>query len=75
VVSGVKGSIAIGTELYTETLTTPSLDEVSTEYGLLAKQSAIRPTIRQSPIACARRHAGMTANQSHSTTFFFHSTY
>ncbi|MGB8187110.1 MAG: ABC transporter substrate-binding protein, partial [Pseudolabrys sp.] len=33
VVSGVKGSIAIGTELYTETLTTPTLDEVSTEYG------------------------------------------
>ena len=37
VVSGVKGSIAIGTELYMETLTTPSLDEVSTEYGLLAE--------------------------------------
>src|SRR5262245_7220405 len=37
VVAGVKGSIAIGTELFTETLTTPSLDEVSTEYGLLAE--------------------------------------
>jgi len=37
VVSGVKGSVAIGTELFTETLTTPSLDEVSTEYGLLAE--------------------------------------
>ena len=37
VVSGVKGSIALGTELATETLTTPSLDEVSTEYGLLAE--------------------------------------
>src|SRR5215467_2522342 len=37
VVSGVKGSIAIGTELFTETLTTASLDEVSTEYGLLAE--------------------------------------
>jgi microcin C transport system substrate-binding protein len=37
VVSGVKGSIAIGTELFMETLTTPSLDEVSTEYGLLAE--------------------------------------
>jgi microcin C transport system substrate-binding protein len=37
VVSGVKGSIAIGTELFVETLTTPSLDEVSTEYGLLAE--------------------------------------
>src|SRR5262245_32778447 len=29
VVSGVKGSIAAGTELFTETLTTPALDEVS----------------------------------------------
>jgi microcin C transport system substrate-binding protein len=37
VVSGVKGNIAIGTELFMETLTTPSLDEVSTEYGLLAE--------------------------------------
>ncbi|HEY0224496.1 MAG TPA: extracellular solute-binding protein [Pseudolabrys sp.] len=37
VVSGVKGSIALGTELATETLTTPALDEVSTEYGLLAE--------------------------------------
>jgi len=37
VVSGVKGSIAAGTELFTETLTTASLDEVSTEYGLLAE--------------------------------------
>jgi microcin C transport system substrate-binding protein len=37
VVSGVKGSIALGTELFTETLTTPALDEISTEYGLLAE--------------------------------------
>ncbi|MFZ1207537.1 MAG: extracellular solute-binding protein [Pseudolabrys sp.] len=37
VVSGVKGSIAAGTELFMETLTTPALDEVSTEYGLLAE--------------------------------------
>jgi microcin C transport system substrate-binding protein len=37
VVSGVKGSLAMGTELFTETLTTPALDEVSTEYGLLAE--------------------------------------
>jgi microcin C transport system substrate-binding protein len=36
VVAGVKGSIAMGTELSLETLTTPALDEVSTEYGLLA---------------------------------------
>jgi len=37
VVAGVKGSIAIGTDLFMETLTTSSLDEVSTEYGLLAE--------------------------------------
>jgi microcin C transport system substrate-binding protein len=37
VVSGVKGNIANGTELFTETLLSPALDEVSTEYGLLAE--------------------------------------
>ncbi|HEY7231476.1 MAG TPA: extracellular solute-binding protein [Pseudolabrys sp.] len=37
VVSGVKGNIAAGTELFIEPLMTPALDEVSTEYGLLAE--------------------------------------
>ena len=37
VVAGVKGTIAVGTELFTERLMTPALDEVSTEYGLLAE--------------------------------------
>ncbi len=37
VIGGVKGNIAIGTELFTETLMTSALDEVSTEYGLLAE--------------------------------------
>ena len=37
VVAGVKGSLAVGSELFVETLTTPSLDEVSTEYGLLVE--------------------------------------
>ncbi len=37
VVAGVKGSIADGTELLIETLTTSAYDEVSTEYGLLAE--------------------------------------
>ena len=36
VIGGVKGNVAAGTELFTETLMTPALDEVSTEYGLLA---------------------------------------
>lgn len=37
VVAGVKGSIAMGTEMFVETLTTSALDEVSAEYGLLAE--------------------------------------
>ncbi|HEY6023484.1 MAG TPA: extracellular solute-binding protein [Pseudolabrys sp.] len=37
VIAGVKGNIAVGTELFTETLMTPAFDEVSTEYGLLAE--------------------------------------
>ncbi len=37
VVAGVKGSLANGLEFINETLTTPALDEVSTEYGLLAE--------------------------------------
>jgi microcin C transport system substrate-binding protein len=36
VVAGVKGNIAMGTELFMETLMTRAFDEVSTEYGLLA---------------------------------------
>ena len=37
VVAGVKGSLAAGVGLIYESLMTPSLDEVSTEYGLLAE--------------------------------------
>ncbi len=37
VVAGVKGNLALGVELFTESLTTSALDEVSTEYGLLAE--------------------------------------
>ena len=37
VVAGVKGNMAMGSELSTETLMTSALDEVSTEYGLLAE--------------------------------------
>ena len=36
-VAGVKGSIASGTDLFIEMLMTSALDEVSTEYGLLAE--------------------------------------
>jgi microcin C transport system substrate-binding protein len=43
VVSGVKGSLAMGLELVIETLTTPALDEVSSEYGLLAELVSYPP--------------------------------
>ncbi len=33
----MKGSLAMGTDLFTETLMSSALDEVSTEYGLLAE--------------------------------------
>jgi len=37
VVAGVKGSLVLGIELVHQTLFVPSLDEVSSEYGLLAE--------------------------------------
>ena len=37
VVAGVKGSLAASVALTNESLTTPSLDEISTEYGALAE--------------------------------------
>jgi microcin C transport system substrate-binding protein len=37
VISGVKGNLAMGVGLITESLTASALDEVSTEYGLLAE--------------------------------------
>src|SRR5471032_3032876 len=37
VVSGVKGSLVLGMDLVYQTLFVPALDEVSSEYGLLAE--------------------------------------
>ena len=37
VVAGLKGSIAAGTGMISDTLLAPALDEVSTEYGLIAE--------------------------------------
>src|SRR5471030_982560 len=37
VVSGVKGSLVLGIDLVYQTLFVPSLDEVSSEYGLVAE--------------------------------------
>lgn len=43
VVAGVKGSLAAGVTFVNETLMTPSSDEVSTEYGLLAEAVMFPP--------------------------------
>jgi microcin C transport system substrate-binding protein len=62
VVSGVKGSLAMGTDLFIETLTTPALDEVSTEYGLLAEAVSYpddRSSVTYRLRAIARWHDGM----------------
>ena len=56
VVAGVKGSLAMGIELITESLTTPALDEVSTEYGLLAEAVSF-PEDRSSVTYRLRAHA------------------
>jgi microcin C transport system substrate-binding protein len=61
VVSGVKGSLASGLELVNESLTTPALDEVSTEYGLLAEAISYpddRSTVTYRLRANARWHDG-----------------
>ncbi|MBV9261529.1 MAG: ABC transporter substrate-binding protein [Pseudolabrys sp.] len=43
VVAGVKGSLASGLELVAQTLMAPALDEVSTEYGLIAEAVSYPP--------------------------------
>jgi microcin C transport system substrate-binding protein len=43
VVAGVKGSLAMGIDLVYDTLMVPALDEVSTEYGLLAESVSHPP--------------------------------
>ena len=43
VIAGVKGSIAVGVDLIYDTLMTSPLDEVSTEYGLLAESVSHPP--------------------------------
>jgi len=43
VVSGLKGSIAMGVGMTSDTLTVSSLDEVSTDYGLIAESISHAP--------------------------------
>jgi microcin C transport system substrate-binding protein len=61
-VDGVKGVLAAGIELIYETLLTPSLDEVSSEYGLLAEavsQPADFGSVTYRLRATAKWHDGM----------------
>ena len=55
VVAGLKGSLAMGTELFTEALTSPALDEVSTEYGLLAEAVSYPHRRCKGRLTCPRR--------------------
>jgi microcin C transport system substrate-binding protein len=62
VVAGIKGSLAMGTELFTEQLTASALDEVSTEYGLLAEAVSYpedRSSVTYRLRSNARWHDGM----------------
>ena len=55
VVAGVKGSIAAGIDLIYDTLMTPALDEVSTEYGLLAEAVSHPDGLFVGHLSAARR--------------------
>ncbi len=43
VVAGLKGALAVGVDFVLETLTVPALDEVTSEYGLLAEAVKVPP--------------------------------
>ena len=60
-VAGVKGNLASGLELLNETLTTPALDEISSDYGLLAEAVSYPPdrgSVSYRLRASARWHDG-----------------
>jgi microcin C transport system substrate-binding protein len=61
VVAGLKGSIAIGTGIISDTLMAPSFDEVSTDYGLIAEAVSHPPDFSSATFrlrAAARHHDG-----------------
>jgi microcin C transport system substrate-binding protein len=61
VVAGLKGSIAMGAGVISDTLMVPSLDEVSTDYGLLAEAVSHPPDFASATFrlrAGARHHDG-----------------
>ena len=61
VVAGLKGSVAMGAGTISDTLTSPSLDEVSTDYGLIAEAVSHPPDFSSATFrlrAAARHHDG-----------------
>jgi microcin C transport system substrate-binding protein len=61
VVAGLKGSIAMGTGIISDTLMAPSFDEVSTDYGLIAEAVSHPPDFSSATFrlrAAARHHDG-----------------
>src|SRR5712672_1974538 len=61
VVAGLKGSIAMGASMISDTLMAPSLDEVSTDYGLIAEAVSHPPDFASATFrlrVAARHHDG-----------------
>jgi microcin C transport system substrate-binding protein len=61
VVAGLKGSVALGVGILSDTLMVPSLDEVSTDYGLIAEAVTHPPDFSSATFrlrAAARHHDG-----------------
>jgi microcin C transport system substrate-binding protein len=61
VVAGLKGSVAMGVGILSDTLMAPSLDEVSTDYGLIAEAVTHPPDFSSATFrlrAAARHHDG-----------------
>ena len=69
VVAGVKGALAGGIDLIYDTLMAPALDEVSTEYGLIAEAVSYPGRFLLRHLPAARRSAdGTTASRSRRRT-------
>ena len=68
VVAGVKGSLAMGAGLISDTLLAASLDEVSSNTALSPRQCATRRTSDGRRFACVRGRATMMASRLPSRT-------
>ena len=62
VVAGLKGSIAMGAGVVSDSLMVSSLDEVSTDYGLIAEAVAHPADFSSATFRCGRTHVITTAS-------------